>query len=182
MSALYLFPTEGEAARFRQLRPDACVEVVGVGMAEAGAMAAEYVARYAPKRVILAGIAGACDEQLQVGECVVVVSDCVAGLPNACRIDYKGEAWGELPRATSFTVNRTGESLSLNQVTQDTLPAIEQMEGAAVAALCRSVGVEYLHLRAISNRVSDKRSEWRVPQAIDALTAVLLDMCRESGM
>ncbi|MBR2331996.1 MAG: phosphorylase, partial [Alistipes sp.] len=94
---LFLFATEGEAARFRQLRPDALIEVVGVGMAEAAAGAAEYVARYAPQRVVLAGIAGACGEELRVGECVVVVSDCVAALPEAYRVEYSGREWGNLP-------------------------------------------------------------------------------------
>lgn len=177
---LFLFATEGEAARFRQLRPDALIEVVGVGMAEAAAGAAEYVARYAPQRVVLAGIAGACGKELRVGECVVVVSDCVAALPETYRVEYSGREWGNLPRVASYTVNRTGENLSLSYFAGRDLPAIEQMEGAAVAAVCRRTGVEYLHLRAISNRVTDKRTDWRIGEAINSLTTALVEYCNQN--
>jgi len=53
--------------------------------------------------------------------------------------------------------------------TLDALPIVEQMEGAAVAAACRAFGAEFVHLRAISNRVGDPRSEWRVAEAVEAL-------------
>ena len=75
----------------------------------------------------------------------------------------------------SLTVNRTGESLS--QVAGD-VPFIEQMEGAAVAAVCKVWGVEeYYHLRAISNYVDDPRSAWRIGAAVEAL-AQWLAVCR----
>lgn len=174
---LFLFATEGEAARFRTLRPDASVEIIGVGVAEATVTAAGYIAEYAPQRVVLAGIAGACDEQLQVGECVAVVNDCLAGLPESYRKEYRSEGWGDLPKVVAFTVSRTGESLPLGCGVELSTPAIEQMEGAGVAAVCQRAGVEYLHLRAISNRVTDNRKEWRISEAIDSLTAVLIEMC-----
>lgn len=174
---LFLFATEGEAARFRTLRSDASVEIIGVGVAEAATAAAEYIAKYAPQRVVLAGIAGACDEQLQVGECVAVVNDCLAGLPESYRKEYRSEGWGDLPKVVAYTVSRTGESLPSGCGVELLTPAIEQMEGAGVAAVCQRAGVEYLHLRAISNRVADNREEWRIPEAIDSLTAVLIEMC-----
>ena len=54
---------------------------------------------------------------------------------------------------------------------KDTLQLfVEQMEGAAVAAACRAMGVEeYYHLRAISNYVDDDRSAWRIKEAVEAL-------------
>lgn len=174
MPTLFLFPTEGEAVRFRELRSDACVAIVGVGMAEAGAVTASAIGTYKPQRVVLAGIAGACDERIEVGECVAVVSDSVAALPAAYRVDYNSVAWGQLPQARAISVNHTGESLSLGCDFSQGLPVVEQMEGAAVAAVCRRAGVEYLHLRAISNRVNDKRGDWRIVEAIDALTDLLL--------
>ena len=174
---LFLFATEGEAARFRTLRPDASVEIIGVGVAEATAAAAGYIAKYAPQRVVLAGIAGTCDEQLQVGECVAVVTDCLAGLPESYRKEYRSEGWGDLPKVVAYTVSRTGESLPSGCGVELSTPAIEQMEGAGVAAVCQRTGVEYLHLRAISNRVTDNREEWRISEAIDSLTAVLIEMC-----
>ena len=176
MLTLFLVPTQGEAARFRELRADACTAIIGVGMAEAGASAAEAISRYKPQRVVLAGIAGACGERLAVGECVAVVSDMVVALPEAFRVEYQSSACGDLSSAVAYTVSRTGESLPFCGG-DNLLPAVEQMEGAAVAAVCRRAGVEYLHLRAISNRVTDSRSEWRIGQAIDALTEQLLAIC-----
>ena len=35
---------------------------------------------------------------------------------------------------------------------------------------------EYMHLRAISNHVGDKRSEWRVAEAVEALGAAAAAM------
>ena len=181
MLTLFLFPTEGEAARFKELRADACTAIIGVGMAEAGASAAEAIARYKPQRVVLAGIAGACDERVGVGECVAVVSDMVVALPEAFRVEYCGSECDGLRSAVTYTVNRTGESLPFCGGGEALLPAVEQMEGAAVAAVCRRAGVEYLHLRSISNRVTDSRSEWRIGQAIDALTEQLLAICDEKA-
>ena len=174
MRTLFLFPTQGEAAAFQSLCPDALVAIIGVGMAEAGASAAESVARYTPQRVVLAGVAGALGEELQVGECVAVVKDCIVALPKAYRVEYESSVWGDLKPAISFTVNRTGESLPLADSCECDLPAIEQMEGAAVAAVCHRAGVEFLHLRSISNRVTDARDKWRMPQAIEALTSTLV--------
>ena len=176
MRTLFLFPTQGEATAFQSLCPDALVAIIGVGMAEAGASAAEAVAQYAPQRVVLAGVAGALGEKLQVGECVAVVKDSIVALPKAYRVEYESSVWGDLKPAIAYTVNRTGESLPLADSGEGDSPAIEQMEGAAVAAVCRRVGVEFLHLRSISNRVADARDKWRMPQAIEALTSTLVKM------
>ena len=136
-------------------------------MAEAGANAAALIARYRPQRVVLCGIAGACDSRVEVGAVVQVESDRVAGLPEKYSIEYSSSFLEGLCRVQSLTVNRTGESLP---IVAGNLPCIEQMEGAAVAAACRAMGVEeYIHLRAISNYVDDARSAWRIKEAVEAL-------------
>ena len=143
------------------------VVVIGVGMAEAGARAAQAIARREPQRVVLCGIAGACDRRVEVGAVVQVESDRVAGLPEKYSIEYSSSLVEGLCRVQSLTVNRTGESLS---VVAGNLPCVEQMEGAAVVAVCEALGVkEYYHLRAISNYVDDPRSAWRIKEAVSAL-------------
>ena len=169
MMTLYLFPTHSEAvsllARRPELRPS--VGIIGVGMAEAGAGAAALIAEHKPQRVVLCGIAGACDSTVEVGSVVQVESDRVAGLPEKYSIEYSSSCVEGLCRVQSLTVNRTGESLP--QVAS-AKPSIEQMEGAAVAAVCKAMGVgEYYHLRAISNYVDDPRSAWRIGDAVEAL-------------
>ena len=171
MNTLYLFPTREEAAELLTRRADLNPQVgfVGVGMAEAGANAAALIARHRPQRVVLCGIAGSCDRGLiKVGDVVQVVRDKVAGLPEKYSLYYTSpNIEGVDHYVNSVTVNRTGESLP---AAASNIPCIEQMEGAAVAAACRAMGVEeYIHLRAISNYVDDDRSAWRIKEAVEAL-------------
>lgn len=172
----FYFPTEQESSVFRTLRPDADVRIVGVGMASAAAVAATYIAAFGPKRVVLCGIAGACDELLQVGQVVEVATDAVAGLPEAYVERYEAATTGRLPRVNSLTVSHTADALRYLPENQD-LPYVEQMEGAGVAAACGELGVaEFYHIRAISNRVGDDRGQWRVEEAITSLGAVVAQL------
>ena len=170
---LFMFPTSAEAESFRTLRPRAKCRIIGVGMAEAGAGAAHCLAATGCRRAVLCGIAGACDDRASVGEAVEVVADAVAGLPAAYFTLYRCPRATELPAVRSLTVSRTGDALrgdtATGDPTLDALPLVEQMEGAAVAAACRAFGAEFVHLRAISNRVGDPRAEWRVAEAVEAL-------------
>lgn len=171
-AVLYLFPTEFEAAPFRALRPQAEVRIVGVGMSQAAATLSRIIAEEQPERVVLCGIAGACDERLKVGGAVEVVTDCEMGLPKAYAESYKPCRCTELPEVEAFTVSRCGASLECG-ARESEVPAIEQMEGAAVGAMCRAWGVEYSHLRTISNRVGDERAGWRTKEAIERLAEVV---------
>lgn len=174
MNTLYLFPTREEAAELLTRRADLKPQVgfVGVGMAEAGANAAALIARHRPQRVVLCGIAGSCDRALiRVGDVVQVIRDKVAGLPEKYSLYYTSpNIEGVDHYVNSVTVSRTGEALQ-DEWVKDTLQLfVEQMEGAAVAAACRAMGVEeYIHLRAISNYVDDDRSAWRIKEAVKAL-------------
>lgn len=173
MTTLYLFPTSKEAEGLLSRRADLKSQVgfVGVGMAEAAASTARLIVEHRPRRVVLCGIAGACDECLRVGEVVEVVSDSVAELPARFALRYHSEPITCLPKVSSFTVSRTGASLPL--CGDDALPSIEQMEGAAVAAVAKQLGVDFHHIRAISNYVSDDRSAWRIHEAVEALGEAL---------
>ena len=176
---IFLFPTEAEAAGFRTLCPDAEWHVIGVGMAEAGAGAARCIVASGCRRAVLCGIAGACDGRLAAGAVVEVVSDAVVGLPAAYAVTYPLPRATRLPTARSLTVSRTGEALHAGEPAADALPSVEQMEGAAVAAVCRAFGVEMVHLRAISNRVGDPRAEWRIGEAVGALGRAAAEVARD---
>lgn len=174
-AVLYLFPTEFEAAPFRALRPQAEVRIVGVGMSQAAATLSRIIAEEQPERVVLCGIAGACDERLKVGGAVEVVTDCEMGLPKAYAESYKPCRCTELPEVEAFTVSRCGASLECG-ARESEVQAIEQMEGVAVGAMCRAWGVEYSHLRTISNRVGDARPLWRADEAVEHLAEVLSEL------
>jgi nucleoside phosphorylase len=146
-TTLYLFPTEFEAAPFRALRPDAQVRIIGVGMSQAAAATARLLADECPQRVVLCGIAGACNEGMERGSVVEVVEDSEYGLPALYAERYEPQRLTSLPAVKAFTVSRSGASVA------EAEPAVEQMEGAAVGAMCRVWGVEYSHLRGISGQL-----------------------------
>ena len=174
-STIFCFPTKAEAEIFSALRPDADVREIGVGMASAGALAAIWIAALGPKRIVLCGIAGACDERLQVGRVVEVVSDAVAGLPEAYAKEYTAKTTGKLPQVNTLTVSHTGDALPY--IPQEaSLPYVEQMEGAGVAAACEELNVEFYHIRVISNRVGDDRSKWCIKEAVTALGTVVAQL------
>lgn len=169
---VFLFPTESEAEVFRTMNPSAEVVIIGVGMAEAAAMTARYLSLSDARDVVLCGIAGACDERLSVCQVVEVVGDRIPSLPEAFRREYRTERATGLDVAEAFTVNATGESLPF--VSAEALPAVEQMEGAAVAAVCEAMGIEHFyHIRAISNKVGDSRDKWQIKESVAALGGVV---------
>ena len=175
---IYCFPTEGEAAAFRALRPDANVKIIGVGMAEATAVAATCIATFSPRRLVLCGIAGACDQRLQAGQVVEVVTDAVAGLPEAYAEEYGAKATGRFSQACSLTVSHSGDALKYLSA-ESALPCVEQMEGAGVAAACRIFDVEFYHLRAISNRVGEDKSKWCIAEAVSSLGSAAAHLFEE---
>lgn len=169
-TTLYLFPTESEAAPFRALRPDAQVRIIGVGMSQAAAATARLLADECPQRVVLCGIAGACDEGMERGSVVEVVEDSEYGLPALYAERYEPQRLTSLPAVKAFTVSRSGASMA------EAEPAVEQMEGAVVGAMCRAWGVEYSHLRGISNLVGEPKQMWRIAEAVESLTNVLCEL------
>ncbi len=164
---IFIFPTEVESAPFRTANPSAKVVVCGVGMAETAAAIVRIATTYPEERtVILAGIAGAYDiDKNPINQVVEVTREQIEELPQQFAKHYDiAPRWG-LPQAHSNTVNRSG---ALNASAQ-----IENMEGAAAAAVCKALGIDFHEIRAISNRVSDPFSLWSIDSAIEALTCEL---------
>ncbi len=177
---LFLFPTEAESASFRTLRPEAAVAIIGVGMAEAAAGAAAAIVEHKPDRVVLCGIAGACDERLCAGQVVELLCDRVEGLPEAYVEEYECDRITGLDSAYTLTVSRSGDALREEYLLAGDVPYVEQMEGAAVAAVVIALGVEdYCHLRAVSNMVGEPFEQWHIGEAVAALGAVAAQLFTE---
>ena len=163
-----LFPTELEAAPFRALCPDVAVEICGVGMAQTAACVARLIAE-GEREFLLAGIAGAYTEELAKGDVVAVVEERVAGLPQQFDRVYTASLRLEgLREAKSNSVCRCGAKAADAEV--------ENMEGAALYALCEEFGAECAEVRAISNYVGEERGEWDIPLALERLTETLLNL------
>ncbi len=165
MRIAYLFPTVEEAKGFLMENPKASVFVTGVGMAAVAATTIRAAKAKKPHLMILAGIAGAYDHQLNKGEVVEVTKEQIAQLPEQYRESYELEPLTRLRTVSSNTVNRCGEESGSAQ--------IEQMEGAAFFAVCEALDIEAAEIRAISNYVGEPREEWQVEEALKNLTQIL---------
>ncbi len=165
---IFIFPTEGEAAPFRKANPSAEVVIGGVGMAETAATIATLKE---PRMIILAGVAGAYNlAQTPINQVVEVVREQIEELPQQFSKVYEiAPRWG-LPQVTSNTVSRSGAQSARSQ--------IEQMEGAAAAAVCEALGIEFHQIRAISNRVGDPFPLWSIDSAIEVLSVELTKIYR----
>ncbi len=80
-----------------------------------------------------------------------------------------------VPAVAGVTVSTCSGTEELSQALQQRAAAdIETMEGAAVALVCRQMGLPLLHLRAISNWTGDRhRSGWDLATAVAALGSCL---------
>jgi nucleoside phosphorylase len=50
---------------------------------------------------------------------------------------------------------------------------VENMEGASLFALCSTMGVRCVEIRAVSNRVGEEFSSWCVDEALENLALTL---------
>lgn len=161
MQSVLLFPTAMEAAPLRALRPDLDIRVCGVGVVETARTVARLLHDEQPSRIVLCGIAGAYDAT-PLGAIVQVGVERMAGLPTQYATEYRAtlrfEAFTEVRANTVSRVNSPAEGAT-----------IENMEGAALFALCEEWSVECAEIRAISNRVGAPREEWNIPLATHAL-------------
>ncbi|MBQ9137104.1 MAG: hypothetical protein IJX65_00520 [Alistipes sp.] len=162
---LFIFATEAEAALLRAQRPDLQIAICGVGLVESACAMAEILERERPEQVVLCGIAGAYDKALQVGDVVAVVEERTATLPAAYRKSYYATIGLPLKGVVSNSVMSVGA--------QPLGAQVENMEGAAIFALCAAQGVLCGQIRAISNYTTDKREQWDIPAALKALTETI---------
>ena len=165
MKPLLIFATEGEAAQIRALRSDLDIAICGVGAVETALSVAKIIESKRPEAVVLCGIAGAYDKTLKVGDVVSVVTENTASLPAIYRKSYSATLELPLPGVASNTVMAVGAEAAGAEV--------ENMEGAALFALCNHYGVKCAQIRAISNYTDDCRSAWDIPTALEALTATI---------
>lgn len=178
--------------------------VSGVGLPVTAFSLGTVLARKQYDLAIQAGIAGAFDKELELGQVVEVTADRFADVGaedkdgsfldlNALGLQEKESgvfnANGQilntsaidnrtgLPSVSALSVNRASGSAATIAALQKLYPeaSIETMEGAAFFYACRTNKVAMLALRSISNYVTPRdRNAWNVPLALDKLNQTLI--------
>ncbi|MEZ4894735.1 MAG: futalosine hydrolase [Saprospiraceae bacterium] len=183
------------------------VMITGVGMMSTAWALGQFLAAQKPGFAINAGVAGAIDRNLQLGDVVQVVSEQMADLgveesdgsfsdlfalaliqPNEFPFQsgtlpnpYATQT-SFLPNVSGITVNKVhGSKPSIDQLALDFPKAqVESMEGAAFFYACLQAHVPFVQIRSISNYVEPRnRNAWRIPEAIENLNQVLIRILRE---
>lgn len=171
-SMILLFPTELEASRLRELRPDLDIRICGIGAVETATEVARIL-RTERKPLLLCGIAGAYDRTLQKGDVVAVTEERFAYLSTGYNRSYLASlVVDDLPQVRSNTVSHCGMAAEGAEV--------ENMEGAALFALAEAEGVQCGEIRAISNYVGEERSEWNITLALERLTDIIANLDLEN--
>lgn len=165
---IFLFPTEVESRRFCELCPQAEIVISGVGLVETSATLLRLITERglgAEDCVVLCGIAGAYDRGLELGTVVEVTEECCVELPERFQRCYSAKPQTQLRGVRSASVHRGAKGCSSAE--------IENMEGAALFAMCEAAGIGHVEIRAISNIVGDDFSKWHIDLATERLAEEL---------
>jgi len=172
---------------------------LGVGKVEATLALTRRLCAGLPDVVVNFGVAGAFPGAgLEVGDVCLVTQESfadeglvteggfedLAQLKLADRVEWSADAvWAkrvadlldEVPAVRGTTVSTISGTDGLAQAYADRVqPAVETMEGAAVARVCDAFGVPWVQLRSISNRVGDRaRGGWDIRLAKTRLHAAV---------
>ncbi|MBK7643731.1 MAG: futalosine hydrolase [Planctomycetes bacterium] len=196
-TTLLLVPTELELARLADQGGfplfEGRVELCGFGPVAAAARTAQLLARHAPQRVLLVGIAGSfAPERLPVGSATSFAAAAIEGLGSGSGFPQwparEGlaaihdrlaltPATGQAPAQLLLTTYAASDSAAQVEHRLRLYPeaAAEDMEGFAVAFACALAGVPCSIVRGISNTVGDRDARnWRIPAALAAARALAL--------
>ena len=154
-----------------------------------------------PDLVINAGICGALNKEIRLGQVVQVVSERLGDLgaqtANGGFLDLIELGYENLPTvynedgvlsnptllsavtlkaAQGITVNKVHGSEREIELIRQKYPTaeVESMEGAAIFHVCLSERIKFLEIRSISNYVEPRnKANWNIPLAIDNLNEAI---------
>jgi futalosine hydrolase len=178
--------------------------VTGVGAVATAWRLGYYLAGHRPDLAINAGVAGAFDRGLALGEVVHVTTERFADLGveeadgrftdlfelgltephhppflNGVLQNPGAAPTAFLPAVHGLTVNTVhGYAPSIAAVREKFPTAqVETMEGAAFFYACALAGIPFMEIRGISNYVEPRNREaWRLGEAIEGLGSTLMEM------
>lgn len=176
--------------------------ITGIGLHQSTWALARYFQKNRPELAIQAGIAGALDPQLHLGDVVGVASDIFAdcgveeadgSFSDAFDMGFMDEntppfvhkrlynmqfsEFDFLPKIHGITVNKVTGSASSIDAIQSKYPfaQIETMESAPFFYAALAENIPFLGIRSISNRVEPRnRAAWELEKAVDNLNSVLV--------
>ena len=172
------------------------VLITGVGMVNT----AYYMGKYVNNEfdyIINAGVCGAINRNIQLGEVLHVIDDTISELGAEDGEDFRDypdlnlggthiyktnlnndfKHLSLLKKVNGITVNTVhGNEASIKKLTERyPLIDVESMEGAAFFRGCDGIYQPYLQLRAVSNYVEKRdKSKWNMPLAISQLNEQLI--------
>jgi len=156
--------------------------------------------------IINAGIAGAINTDLTIGDVLHVISDRFADLgveeadgsftdvhemklieanippfENGQLINSNASQSSFLPTADGITINKVhGTMASIAAIKSKYKADVESMESAAFFQVCLLEQVPFLAIRSISNYVEPRNKDnWNLPLSIENLNKVLIDLIEE---
>jgi futalosine hydrolase len=170
------------------------VLITGVGMVNTALMMGRYLtADY--DLVINAGVCGAVDKELELGQIIQVTEDVLSemgaedgeGFLTYDQMNLPGEHVFSsehdsylmvdlLGKVKGITVNTVhGNEAAIEKIKKLYDPGVESMEGAAFFAACKDVAENYVQIRTVSNYVEKRdKSKWQMPLAIKNLNDFLI--------
>jgi futalosine hydrolase len=185
------------------------VLTTGVGMVATSAWCARVLTQSRYDLAFNFGVCGSFDSEIEPGQVVHVVSDCLAelgaeddesfltiqelNLPGADDFPFKSGRLSNLHPPTNATLNGLktvsgitvntvhGNERSIAEVAQRYQPDVESMEGAAFMYACLINEVVFAQVRAVSNIVERRnRNAWKMTEAIGKLGQVALKILEDA--
>ena len=186
---------------FENLKIDVLISGIGIPMTSYKLTKTVFDKKYV--FVINAGICGSFNPKFSNGTCVNVVQDEFADLgitnfDNSFKTMFeegfipknehpfingklisKNSAYKcKLPQVTGITVNAvSGNEIQIQMRKQNFSADIETMEGAAVAYICLSEGIDFIQIRSVSNPVELRNKDnWDISLAIESLSGAVINI------
>ena len=203
MNLLLVAATKFEIDPFLKEKNDADILITGVGIPATVFHLVKKISEKKYDLVIQVGIAGTFNDDLNLTDVVQVSKDTFGDLGiqengNFLTLFDMGffqkndfpftDGWlinsypflkkNHLPLAKGITVNKIGDATFQNKMIREKFsPDVESMEGAAFHYVCLLEKINFLQLRAISNRVGERnKSKWELKTSIENLNKELLNI------
>ena len=156
--------------------------------------------------IIQAGIAGSFNNNIELGQTVLVKQDCFADVGIEEKENYSPiyktglsdedefpfmKGWlsnsddnmkyGNLLKVKGITVNKVSDSeLQKKQFINNFNADIESMEGAALHYVCLQEKIRFIQIRSVSNYVGERdKTKWKMKEAIQNLNKELAILINE---